>query len=293
MSTCLIALGSNLGDRAATLDAAIADISSLGGVTLNCHSRWHATKPVGCGDNLHGFLNGAALCETSLSPAELLAALHGIEARHGRRRTQRWADRTLDLDVLLYDDDVVDAPALTIPHPRMSFRRFVLEPAVEIAGQLVHPTIGWTLDQLLRHLDAGADCLAVVSPDVTRRAQLAKILVGEFPDSIDVSQPDVGTTQLWPANLTTRLSMHLGESVTHATIAAAKHPKLTILLDPEITIARADDEILNWTAICRQKGCGPTLRIRSANWEAVSTEAFAAVQAVWSALGPRCGDRLE
>jgi 2-amino-4-hydroxy-6-hydroxymethyldihydropteridine diphosphokinase len=292
MSTCLIALGSNLGDRAATLDAAIADISALGGVTLNGHSRWHATKPVGRGDNLHEFLNGAALCETSLSPAELLAALQGIESRHGRQRTQHWADRTLDLDVLLYDDDVVDTPALTIPHPRMSFRRFVLEPAVEIAGQLVHPTIGWTLDQLLRHLDIGADCLAVVSPDAGRRADVANILVTEFPGSIDIPQRDLDAAQLWPANLTTWLSMR-APPVTQATSAAAKHPKLTILLDPEITTARADDEILNWTAICRQKCRGPTLRIRSASWEEVSIEAFAAVQAVWSALGPRCGERLE
>ena len=293
MSTCLIALGSNLGDRAATLDAAIADISSLRGMRLNRRSRWQATKPIGRGDNLHVFLNGAALCETSLSPVELLAALHGIEARHGRQRTQRWADRTLDLDVLLYDANVVDTPVLTIPHPRMSFRRFVLEPAVEIAGQLEHPTIGWTLDQLLRHLDIGADCLAVESPDAGRRADVANVLITEFPGSIDVSQPDVDATQLWPANLTTWLSIRRGESVAQQSSAAAKHPKLTILLDPKITTARADDEILNWTAICRQKGRGPTLRIRSASWEEVSIESFAAVQAVWSALGPRCGERLE
>jgi 2-amino-4-hydroxy-6-hydroxymethyldihydropteridine diphosphokinase len=292
MSICLIALGSNLGDRAATLDAAITDIGMLTGVVLLRHSGWHATQPVGGGDHRREFLNGATLAETSLTPADLLTALQEIEVRHGRQRSERWAGRTLDLDLLLYDEMVIDTSTLTIPHPRMSFRRFVLEPAAEIAGQLVHPTIDWTLDQLLRHLDIGADCLAIMSPEETRRAQLANILIEKFPGSADIAQRDSDAAQHWPANLTTWLSLRRGESVTRATSVSAKIPKLTILLDPDAT-AQAGDATLCWTAICRQKDRGPTLRIHATNEEEMSSEVFAAVQAVWPALGPSRDKRLE
>jgi 2-amino-4-hydroxy-6-hydroxymethyldihydropteridine diphosphokinase len=291
MSTCLIALGSNLGDRAATLDAAIAEITSLAGVTLFRHSRWHSTQPIGRVENLHEFLNGAALCETTLKPDDLLAGLQAIESRFGRERTERWADRTLDLDLLLYDEKMIETPTLTIPHPRMSYRRFVLEPAAEIAGQLVHPTIGWTLDQLLQHLDAGANCLAVVSPNATRRAQLTQVLREKFPDSVAIAQRDLETGLLWPANLTIWLSVRTSLA-TPATSAAAKHPKLTILLDPDTTTP-TDDVTSNWTAICRQKGRGPTLRIPATSVEEMSIEAFAAVQTVWPALGPSGDQGLE
>jgi 2-amino-4-hydroxy-6-hydroxymethyldihydropteridine diphosphokinase len=291
MSTCLIALGSNLGDRAATLDAAINGIGALAGARVSRHSRWHATQPVGGGDQQPEFLNGAALCEISLAPADLLAALQEIEARHGRERTERWADRTLDLDLLLYDQFVIETPSLTVPHPRMSFRRFVLEPAAEIAGQLVHPTIGRTLEQLLRHLDTGADCLAMVSPEAASRTQLATMLTERCSTAIDMPKLDVGDERLWPAELTTWISIATADAKSHYP-TATKYPKLTVLVDPPLAGMAAED-VANWTAICRQHGRGPTLRIRATSEKDMSSEVFAAVQAVWPALGPRSDDRLE
>ena len=128
-------------------------------------SSWQLTLPVGGFASQSEFLNGAALVETSHSATGVLALLQQIESRHGRARGERWGSRTLDLDLLLFGDAIIDTPALTVPHPRMSFRRFVLEPAAEIAGEMVHPAIGWTIERLVEHLDAGSDCVAIISPD--------------------------------------------------------------------------------------------------------------------------------
>lgn len=172
MTKCLIALGSNLGDRAATLDGAIAALAVAAGVESVEASSWQLTLPVGGESSQREFLNGAAIVETSRGATDLLALLQQIESQFGRERLERWGSRTLDLDLLLYGDAIINTPTLTVPHPRMSFRRFVLEPAVEIAGSLIHPTIGWTLERLLDHLDSGSDCVAIVSTDDSARQQL-------------------------------------------------------------------------------------------------------------------------
>src|SRR3990172_13264708 len=196
MTKCLIALGSNLGDRAATHDAAIRSLAASPGIELLSHSAWQMTIAVGGDGPQPEFLNGAALCETSRDAAGFHAILQQIETQFGRQRHQRWGDRTLDLDLLLYGESIVDTPALTVPHPRMSFRRFVLEPAVEIAGPMVHPTIGWTLERLLDQLGAGADCVPLVSPDDPARRELAATLSEQF--GMTACEPSVVNEQLWP-----------------------------------------------------------------------------------------------
>jgi 2-amino-4-hydroxy-6-hydroxymethyldihydropteridine diphosphokinase len=180
MTKCLIGLGSNLGDRAATLDGAIAALSSAPGVELVRASSWQLTLPVGGETSQREFLNGAAVLETSREPANLLELLQQVESQFGRERHERWGSRTLDLDLLLYCDAIIETPTLTVPHPRMSFRRFVLEPAVEIAGEWVHPAIGWTLERLVEHLDTGADCVAVVAADDAARRDLVAELSRRF-----------------------------------------------------------------------------------------------------------------
>jgi 2-amino-4-hydroxy-6-hydroxymethyldihydropteridine diphosphokinase len=155
MAQALLGLGSNLGNRDAMLDAAVESLDSTTGVRMVARSRWHSTKPVGGPPGQDDYLNGAVLIETTLEPLVLLRQVRQIETQFGRQRQTevRWGPRTLDIDLLLYDDRVVDTPELEIPHPRMAERRFVLEPTVEIAANWVHPVRKTSLAELLRRLD--------------------------------------------------------------------------------------------------------------------------------------------
>ena len=150
VSVCLIALGSNLGDRRRTLDEAVARLARHPQLRVLATSPWIETAAVGGPPGQGDFLNGAILLETSLPPEAVLAILQEIEAALGRRREERWGPRSIDLDLLLYDQEVRQTPSLVLPHPRMTQRRFVLEPAAAIAASMVHPLTGWTLQQ---HLD--------------------------------------------------------------------------------------------------------------------------------------------
>jgi len=150
-----IALGSNLGARAKTLAAALALLDEREGTSVLRVSGMVQTAPVGAPDRQGDYLNGAAKIETSLSPAGLLAALQDIERKLGRDRLseQRWGERTCDLDILLIGDVVMDTPDLTIPHPRMHEREFVLAPLNEIAADVVHPVFNKTISTLLADLN--------------------------------------------------------------------------------------------------------------------------------------------
>lgn len=261
MTRCLLALGSNLGDRTAMLDGAIAELARSVEVSIERQSAWQLTLPVGGRSGRREFLNGAALIETPIEPVLLLATLQQIENRFGRVREERWGDRTLDVDLLLYGDSVIDLPQLTVPHPRMSFRRFVLEPAVEIVGEMLHPTIGWTLGQLLDHLDSGADCVALVSKDKSAREAIAAALMASF--ELVPCRAAVDDRLRWPANESTWLSPANGGEVQGL-------PKLSILAG---------------TGIDRMPGRGPTLELASLKAEDLEREVFAAIEAVWPRLG--------
>ena len=126
MAHALIALGSNLGERAAQLTRAIDAISRLPNTQLLARSGWNPTAPVGGPTGQGAFLNAVVLASTSLDPLQLFVELQRIEIALGRVRGERWGARTLDLDLLLYEDVELHTANLTLPHPRMSFRRFVL-----------------------------------------------------------------------------------------------------------------------------------------------------------------------
>lgn len=127
-----IALGANLGDRAATLRAALDDLAAEGDVRVVRCSSFHETVPVGGPADQPTFLNAVAEIETDLPPEALLGRLQQIEQRHGRERSVRNAPRTLDLDLLIFRDERIATERLTVPHPRMWQRPFVLEPLAEI-----------------------------------------------------------------------------------------------------------------------------------------------------------------
>jgi 2-amino-4-hydroxy-6-hydroxymethyldihydropteridine diphosphokinase len=167
MAACLIALGSNLGDRAAMLRGAVDELGRLAHTRLIARSAWRQTPAVGGPTGQGPFLNGAALVATALEPADLLAELLRIEAGLGRVRTAPWGERAIDLDILLYGEVTGrdDNAGVDVPHPRMHFRYFVLEGAAEIAPWMVHPPSGWTVARLLEQLDRGVNEAAVAAAD--------------------------------------------------------------------------------------------------------------------------------
>jgi 2-amino-4-hydroxy-6-hydroxymethyldihydropteridine diphosphokinase len=145
-----VALGSNLGDRHAHLNHAVARLQTL--LRRLQVSRYRETVPVGISGPQRMFLNAAAVGDTSLTAAGLLEALLGIERERGRERPTVNAPRTLDLDLILYGDSRIDEPDLTVPHPRFRERLFVLEPLAEIAPEMVDPVSGSTVRDLLSAL---------------------------------------------------------------------------------------------------------------------------------------------
>jgi 2-amino-4-hydroxy-6-hydroxymethyldihydropteridine diphosphokinase len=146
-----VGIGANLGDREATIRRAVELLDEIDGIEVVAMSTLRETEPWGPVEQ-PAFVNGAFAVETTLEPPELLAALLDVERLLGRVRAgERWGPRTIDLDLLLYGERVVDEPGLTVPHPRLHERRFALEPLAELAPDAVVPGRG-TVAELLRGL---------------------------------------------------------------------------------------------------------------------------------------------
>lgn len=264
MPRVLVALGANLGDRRSSLARAgqlLAAHPAIHGLAI---SGFHETAPIGGPPGQDPFLNAAASLETTLSPDALYALLSQIEAQLGRTSAKRWSARTIDLDLLLYGEGVIDAAELQVPHPRMAFRRFVLEPAVEVAADAVHPLIGWTIGELLAHLNHAAPYVAVCGADPLRVQEIAHLAATVTHGRL-IRYPQATQMLATPADPPSQSAAAPIQFLDHAA-------RLLAGVTPDSPPAVSDfyfDQVLAWARV----DCGD--------------EDFARVQAAWGAAAGR------
>ena len=206
---CLVSLGSNLGARHPLLAAAAAQLAGSGVVTGPLRtSRLYQTPPIGGPGGQEPFLNAVARFRTTASASEVLARLQTIERDLGRTREHRWAARTVDLDVVLHGQLagrrspadrrglIGGGTSLVVPHPRYTARRFILQPARDVASDLHDPRFGWSIADLATHLDAAVPSMVLVGGQAETRRRLADRLTGRcviaMPDQPPPTRPWVG-----------------------------------------------------------------------------------------------------
>lgn len=148
----LVALGSNLGDRLGHVQAGLKGLEALEDTEVVAISGLYETAPVGGPDGQGAYLNAVAMIRTGLSAEQVLAGLHSIEQSQHRERRVHWGARTLDLDLLVHGEFVSSGEKLTVPHPRMQDRRFVMVPVCDVAPELVHPVLERSMSELLDDL---------------------------------------------------------------------------------------------------------------------------------------------
>lgn len=156
-----VGIGSNMGNPIDNCLKAISMIGDVDGCSIIKRSSFYKTEPVGY-RNQHWFVNCVILLETRFSPYKLLARLQEIERIIGRKKGVRWGPRLIDLDIIMYDDLIIDNGMLTIPHPHMHKRRFVLVPMNEIASDVVHPVLNMTMKELLDILPRNGQAVFLV-----------------------------------------------------------------------------------------------------------------------------------
>lgn len=200
---CLIAFGANLGDPGRTLDAACEKLDACG-VRIAGRSQMLRTAAVGKGPNQPDYGNAAVVGETQLSPREMIGVLLRIERELGRQRSGTWEPRTVDLDLLLLGGTGVREQGIRVPHPRMAWRRFVLQPASEIAGGMRHPVCGLTVAQLLARLDTLPRQILWIDPRGDRQS-------GSTVDSGNAGGPPLEDAALARQLQSCGIELHSGE----------------------------------------------------------------------------------
>lgn len=279
------------------LDQALAALTVHPAVLALRASTRYQTAPAGGPPGQPDYLNAAACFETNLDAPQVLSLLRAIENNLGRRRGQRYGPRTIDLDLLLFGAQVIASGGLIVPHPRMALRRFVLVPAAEIASAWVHPTIGWTMGELLAHLDRTAPYVAMAGGTGGERAALAQAvcqkcggiwlrLESESHDAaglLESLRRAVGLVEAatWPSDRWTISDFSLAEMAARVGQLAATEPALQVnaLLSqsagapaPKFTVVLAGSSVL-------PPATGPILSLPMGDFDAAVEEVLAALAA--------------
>ncbi|MBC7854132.1 MAG: 2-amino-4-hydroxy-6-hydroxymethyldihydropteridine diphosphokinase [Pirellulaceae bacterium] len=268
MATALLGLGSNLGDRAAALARSIELLKEEPRIRVEAVSSSRLSKPAGGPEGQGEFLNAAARLATSLSPEELLAKLLAIEDQMGRIREGRWGPRVIDLDLLLYEQVEMKTPTLELPHPRMCYRRFVLEPAAVIAGEMVWPVNGWSVARLVRNLDTSAKYIAF------------RCAREDFERIISPISKATNCRVIWETSLS-NAEPH-DEKWTLGSLRdnrlMIQQPRLVFYLEPED--AALAGEFLSVDQLRRQEDSPPSLWLSMNEPDRIEREVLAAMQAM-------------
>lgn len=309
MPLCLIGLGANLGEPAETLRSALDALASQPGIEFLAASSFLETKPIGGPVGQGTFLNACATIRTERSPRETIQTLLEIEASLGRTRRTRWEARKLDLDLLLYGDAICREQGVEIPHPRMASRRFVLDPAAEIAPGMIHPTTGWTIGAMARHLlEApnvamltglpGVDASTIAKRLANRGDETLSIRSALAPAGGDDASHDRAVADAFAAAAESLgslpptvviLDFWLGESLLWMEenspekakvlflLAEQRAPKLLIdLYLPDENQPAAE----RWRQVLKAHAPAPWIRVNATNPEAAEVEIVAALQAM-------------
>jgi 2-amino-4-hydroxy-6-hydroxymethyldihydropteridine diphosphokinase len=264
---------------------ACALLAQAPGISHCVYSGVHGFTPVGGPAGQMDFLNAVARCETSLTPQELLDRLKEIERQMGRMAGPRWGPRTIDLDLLLYDLLHYSSPTLTIPHPRFAFRKFVLEPALEVAWELVHPEIGWNLAQLVNHVRTAPPLITILGQNSAAAAALAS-KVGQHVGGEVVLAKDHASdrdraahVELLLAKGGTVLTDFWLENLPPKLIAAldVPHPEAFAIVDLSDPAA---EKLRELSLRCYAPGRGPTLSLSAADAAWTEEDLVAAVYAM-------------
>lgn len=190
MHHCLISFGANIGDAKATVLYAAKLLQEMLGKGDSVKlSRLYQTPPIGGPSGQSPFINAVAAVHTSLSPWEVWHVIRSIEHQLGRERQRRWEARRIDLDILLYDKQLIWTPQLKIPHPRMCMRQFILKPAIDVAADWIDPASAMSIETLSMRLEAGPSRLLLVGPsslpleEIALKAIQDQGIVSRFDDS--------------------------------------------------------------------------------------------------------------
>ena len=302
---CLMACGANQGDCESALHEARRRLAALPGIhDLRASELW-VTEAIGGPAGQSKFLNGAFVFDTTLMPAQLHRHMLSIESQLGRKRTTRWGPRKIDLDLLLYGGTLLNDSDLVLPHPRMTFRRFVLGPATEVAPAMVEPISGCTISELLRCLDqrqpwvtleafvpgtwratntlVDADWLASLQESITSNSgDVLLIAGGSHAESRVVADwfeaASRGTAlSHQPTLIVTRAALSASEDASQVT-RVERRPKLRVACplagdrDPAFDVGVAEDEM--------GRIGGPYLDLRQASAKDAAVELMAAIEAM-------------